>query len=53
MYQYVMDNAKTLYQQTFHQAGRNEGRYRQMLQLQHQENALVPYLSALKILQKQ
>ena len=44
----VIDNAKTLYQQTFHQAGHNVGRYRQMLQLQHQEFVLAPYLSALK-----
>ena len=44
----VIDNAKTLYQQTFHQAGHNVGRYRQMLQLQHQEYVLAPYLSALK-----
>ena len=44
----VIDNAKTLYQQTFHQAGHNVGRYRQMLQLQHQEYVLAPYLSALR-----
>ena len=28
----VIDNAKTLYQQTLHHAGNNVGRYRQMLQ---------------------
>ena len=44
----VIDNAKTLYQQTFHQAGHGIGRYRQMLQLQHQDYVLAPYLSALK-----
>ena len=44
----VIDNAKNLYRQTFHQAGHNLGRYRQMLQLQHQEYVLAPYLSALK-----
>ena len=41
-------NAKTLYQQTFHQAGHIVGRYWQMLQLQHQEYVLAPYLSALQ-----
>ena len=44
----VIDNAKTLYQQTFHQAGHNVGRYWHVLQLQHQEYVLAPYLSALK-----
>ena len=44
----VIDNAKTLYQQTFHQAGHGIGRYRQMLQLQHQDYVSAPYLSALK-----
>ena len=44
----VIDNAKTLYRQAFHQAGHHVGRYWQMLQLQHQGYALAPYLSALK-----
>ena len=39
---------KTLYRQTFHQAGHSVGRDRQMLQLQHQDYVLAPYLSALK-----
>ena len=39
---------KTLYQQTFYQAGHNVGRYRQMLQVQHQEYLLAPYLFALE-----
>ena len=43
----VIDNAKTLYRQTFHQAGHSVGRYRQMLQLQHQGYVLTPYLFAL------
>ena len=32
----------------FNQAGRSVGRYRQMLQSQHQDYVLAPYLSALK-----
>ena len=44
----VIDNAKTLYRQAFHQAGHNLGRYRQMLQLQHQHCVLASYLSALQ-----
>ena len=45
----VIDSAKTLYRQAFHQGGHIVGRYRQMLQLQHQDYVLAPYLSALKI----
>ena len=44
----VVDNAKTLYRQTFHQAGHSVDRYQQMLQLQHQDYVQAPYLSALK-----
>ena len=44
----VIDNARTLYRQAFHQAGHNEGRHRQMLQSQRQDYVLAPYLSALK-----
>ena len=44
----VIDNAKTLYRQDFNQAGHSVGRYRQMLQSQHQDYVLAPYLSALK-----
>ena len=44
----VIDNAKTLYRQAFHQGGHNVGRYGQMLQLQHQDFVLAPYLLALK-----
>ena len=46
----AVDNAKTLYRQTFHQAGHSVGRYQQMLQLQHQDYVQAPYLSALKTL---
>ena len=41
----VIDNANPL---PTDQAGHNAGRYRQMLQSQHQEYVLAPYLSALK-----
>ena len=44
----VIDNAETLYRQAFHQAGHHVGRYWQMLQSQHQDYVLAPYLSALK-----
>ena len=44
----VIDNAKNLYQQAFHLADHNVDRYWQMLQLQHQDYVLAPYLSALK-----
>ena len=44
----VIDNAKTLYQQAFHLADHDVGRCWQMLQLQHQDYMLAPYLSALK-----
>ena len=44
----VIDNAKTLYRQDFNQAGHSVGRYQQMLQSQHQDYVLAPYLSALK-----
>ena len=44
----VVDNAKTLYRQTFHQAGHSVDRYQQMLQLQYQDYVQAPYLSALK-----
>ena len=37
-----------LYQQTFHQAGHNVGRYRQMLQSQHQDCGVGPLPFALK-----
>ena len=43
----VIENAKTLYRQAFHLADHNVGRYRQMLQLQHQDYVLAPCLSAL------
>ena len=46
----VVDNAKTLYRQTFHQAGHSVDRYQQMLQLQYQDYVQAPYLSALKTL---
>ena len=46
----VVDNAKTLYRQTFHQAGHSVDRYQQMLQLQHQVYVQAPYLSGLKTL---
>ena len=39
---------KALTRQAFHQAGHNVGRYRQMLQLQHQDYLQAPYLSTLK-----
>ena len=44
----VIDNAKTLYRQAFHLADHNLGRFQQILQLQHQDYVLAPYLSALK-----
>ena len=44
----VIDNAKTLYRQAFHQAGHSVDRYQQMLQLQQQDYVQAPYLSALK-----
>ena len=46
----VIDNAKTLYRQDFNQADHSVGRYQQMLQSQHHDYVLAPYLSALKIL---
>ena len=45
----VIDNAKALYRQAFHQADHSVGRYRQMLQVQHQDYELAPYLSTVKI----
>ena len=39
----VIDNAKALYRQAFHQADHSVGRYRQMLQVQHQYYVLAPY----------
>ena len=44
----VIDNAKALYRQAFHQVDHSVGRYQQMLRLQHQDYVLAPYLSALK-----
>ena len=45
----VIDNSKAFYQQELHQVNLNSvGRYRQMLQLQHQDYVLAPYLSAIK-----
>ena len=44
------DNAKALYQQAFHQVDHSIGRYWQMLQSQHQDYLVAPYLSALKTL---
>ena len=44
----VIDNAKNLYRQAFHLAEHKVGRYWQMLQLQHHDCVLAPYLSALK-----
>ena len=46
----MIDNANALYQQAFHQADHSVGRHRQMLQLQHQDYVLVPYLSTVKTL---
>ena len=46
---WVIDNAKALYRQAFHQADHSVGRYRQMLQVQHQDYELAPYLSTVKI----
>ena len=43
----VIDNAQTLDRQAFHQADHSVGNYRQMLQLEHQDYVLAPYLSAL------
>ena len=40
----VIDNAKALYRQAFHQADHSVCRYRQMLQVQHQDYELAPYL---------
>ena len=47
----VIDNAKALYRQAFHQADHSVGRYRQMLQVhvQHQNYELAPHLSTVKI----
>ena len=47
----VIDNAKNLYQQAFRLADHKVGRYWQMLQLQHQDYVLAPYLSALQTLE--
>ena len=44
----VIDNAKNLYRRALHLADHNVGRYCQMLQLQHQDYVLAPYLSALE-----
>ena len=44
----VIDDAKALYRQAFHQADHSVGRYRQMLQVQHQDYELAPYLSTVK-----
>ena len=48
----VIDNAKTLYRQALSggDTGNSVSRYRQMLQLQHQDHVLAPYLSALETL---
>ena len=45
----VIDNAKALYRQAFHQADHSVGRYRQMRQVQHQDYELAPYVSTVKI----
>ena len=44
----VINNAKAVYRQAFHQADHSVGRYRQMLQVQHQDYELAPYLSTVK-----
>ena len=44
----VIDDAKALYLQAFDQVDHSVGRYQQMLQIQHQDYVLAPYLSALK-----
>ena len=45
----VIDNFKAFYQQELHQVNLNSvGRFRQMLQLQHQDYVLAPYLSTIK-----
>ena len=45
----TIDNAKALYRQALHQSSLNSvDRYCQMVQLQHQDYILAPYLSALK-----
>ena len=44
----VIDDAKALYRQAFDQVDHSVRRYQQMLQIQHQEYVLAPYLSALK-----
>ena len=45
----VIDNAKTQYRQGLYQVSLNSvDRYRQMVQLQHQDYVLAPYLSVLK-----
>ena len=50
----VIDNAKALYRQALLGPGillgNSVSRYQEMLQLQHQEYVLAPYLSALKTL---
>ena len=48
----VIDNAKTLYRQALLSTGTGNSvsKYQQMLQLQHQDSVLAPYLSATKIL---
>ena len=45
----VIDNAKALHRQAFHQADHSVGRYRQMLQVQHQDYELASCLSTVKI----
>ena len=44
----LIDNVNTLYRQALSGTGTSVSRYWQVLQLQHQEYVLAPYLSALK-----